>query len=217
MVTEKDIIIRKFVVEDGEAIRRITFDTAFLGEPASIFFDDEEIFADALSLYFTDYEPESCFVAVFNEKVIGYIFGTKNIPKMNRTFILKIIPGLGIKAIRRGTLFRKKVNQFLMYCAKSFLKGELNTPNFSKQYPATFHINIDKDFRGLHIGANLLEHYLQYLKENNVTGVQCSTISEGAKIFFEKMGFYVLYEIKRSYWRSYTGKDFSYYVLGKIL
>jgi hypothetical protein len=49
------IEIRPYGFPDRQAIRRITFDTAFLGKPASIFFDDTEIFCDCLSLYFTDY------------------------------------------------------------------------------------------------------------------------------------------------------------------
>ncbi len=217
MVKKSDITIREFIPSDRAAIRRITFDTAFLGSPASIFFDDKEIFCDTLSLYFTDYEPMSCFVAVLNEKVIGYIFGTKNIPKMNRIFTSKIVPRLGTKAIDRGTLYSRKVQEFLMHCSASFLKGELTTPNYAKEYPATFHINIDRNFRGLHIGSDLLNTFFKYLRDSAISGIQCSTMSDAAKNFFVKMGFHVLFQIKRSFWRAYTGQTLTYYVLKKTL
>lgn len=70
-----NIFIRKFNNCDRKDIRRISCDTAFLEESRKVFFDDDEILADALTLYFTDYEPDSCFVAVKNDKIIGYIKG----------------------------------------------------------------------------------------------------------------------------------------------
>lgn len=217
MIKNSNITIREFIDSDRAAIRRITFDTAFLGDPASVFFDDEEIFCDVLSLYFTDYEPESCFVAVLNEKVIGYIYGTKNIPQMNRIFSMKIAPRLGIRAITRGTLQSRKIQKFLMHCSTSFLRGELSTPNYAREYPATFHINIDQDYRGLRIGSDLLDRFFRYLRDNNISGIQCSTMSEKAKDFFIKKGFQVLFETRRSFWKHYAGNSLPYYVLGMKL
>jgi len=217
LIKKSDITIRKFKESDRESIRRITFDTAFLGEPASIFFDDEEIFCDTLSLYFTDYEPESCFVTVLDGKVIGYIYGTKNISQMNQIFTSKIIPRLAIKAIDRGTLCSRKVQEFLAHCSASFLKGELTTPNYAKEYPATFHINIDRNFRGLHIGSDLLKHFFEYLQDSEISGIQCSTMSDAAKNFFVKMGFHLLFKTKRSFWKTYAGQTLTYYVLGNKL
>lgn len=214
---KEDIEIRKFLNSDRGAIRRITFDTAFLGEPASIFFDDEEIFCDCLSLYYTDYEPESCFVAAWKEMAIGYIFGAKSIRKMSRIFSVKVAPRLGKKAIDRGTIHSGKIQEFLMHCSASFLKGEFFAPSYAGDYPATFHINIDQDYRGLKIGSDLLDHFLGYLRANDVTGVQCSTMSEKAKRFNARKGFQVLFKGERSFWKHYAGASLPYYVLGMKL
>ena len=70
--------IRKFQSGDREAVRRICCATALLGNPSSIFFDGDEIFADAITLYFTDYEPESCFVAEHQGEVVVYLIGAKD-------------------------------------------------------------------------------------------------------------------------------------------
>jgi GNAT superfamily N-acetyltransferase len=213
----KHIVIRDYKPSDRSSVRRITFDTAFLGEPASLFFDDEEIFSDVLSIYFTDYEPQSCFVAVLDENVIGYIYGTKNIARMNRIFTLSILPRLAQKTIKRGTLCSRKIQEFLMRCWFSFLRGELSIPSYAKEYPATFHINIAHSYRGLHIGSKLIRHFLNYLSDNNIPGVQCSTMSEKAKDFFVKTGFQLLFETERSFWKHYAGMSLSYYILGKKL
>jgi len=217
MIEQSFIDIRGFQSQDKEDVRRISYETAFLGNPASVFFDDAGILKDALTLYFTDYEPESSFVAVKDSKVIGYIIGAKDVSREKRIFMFKILPELLIKSIKRGTFLKKKARTFLLRCILSFLKGEFFVPDFSREYPATLHINVDKDFRGLHIGEKLLDYYLDYLKENNIPGVHLSTTSHDAKAFFEKTGFKELFKRRRTYLRSLLDKDVYYYLLGLIL
>ena len=62
-------LIRPYQKEDRPSVRRISCETAFLDADLHDFFSDEEILADALTLYFTDYEPESCFVAELEEQI----------------------------------------------------------------------------------------------------------------------------------------------------
>jgi ribosomal protein S18 acetylase RimI-like enzyme len=212
-----NIFIRKFNNCDREDIRRISCDTAFLEESRKVFFDDDEILADAFTLYFTDYEPDSCFVAVKNDKIIGYIIGTTDVKLMRKIFIAKIIPNLIIKGLSRGIIFKRNTRKFLLRILLSLLKGEFVRPDFSKQYPATLHINIDKAFRRQNIGKQLIEYYLKFLKEKNVSGVHFGVMSESAKEFFIKLGFNILFISKLSYLRYYLGKFIPYYILGSLL
>jgi ribosomal protein S18 acetylase RimI-like enzyme len=211
------ISIRKFDRDDREDVRRISCDTAFLGEPLGFCFDDDEILADALTLYFTDYEPGSCFVAVQEDKVIGYVIGTKNLRIMQRIFSTKVMLRLFAKAVRKGALFRRNARRFMLHAMMSLLKGEFSTSGFSSGYPATLHINVDRNHRGGKIGTELMEHYLKFLRSEGTAGVHVSTMSEGAKSFFEKLGFGVLLVGKRSYLRYCLGRDLPFYVLGKKL
>lgn len=215
MPNQSPISTRKYTPNDREAVRKLSFETALLGESAAAFFGDEEILADALTLYFTDYESESCFVAAAEGKVIGYITGAKNIENMNKVITLKIIPKIIFKSFRKGILFNIKTLRFLIQIGISFLKGEFFSPGFLKQFPATFHINIDKNYRGSEIGTNLITVFLNYLQENNIQGVQCRTVSERAKKFFEKNGFTIVYQGKYSYLKKHIGEVLPYYVLGK--
>lgn len=212
-----DIVIREFRSIDREKVRRIACETAFLEENREDFFDDNEILADALTLYYTDYEPDSCFVAVHSDTIAGYIIGAKDVKMMQQIFNIKIIPKLIIKTISKGLFLKKNIRKFLMHVIISFFKGEFFTPDFSRQYPATLHINIDKDSRKHKIGTALVERYLNFLRENRISGVHFSVISESAKTFFTKLGFAILFEGKRSYLRYYLGKDIPCYVLGKRL
>lgn len=213
---KNEILIRKFALQDRADIRRISCQTAFLGIPRQKFIGDDEVVADALTLYYTDYEPESCFVAVCDQKVVGYLIGSKNIAgakKIND----KINQDLLVKGFKRGVFARGTTWLFFLRVVWSALKGEFRAPDFSKEYPAVLHVNIDQDFRGQKIGSRLIEHYLDYLKKENISGVHFGTISARAKDFFLKNGFSVLLERKRTYLSFYTGNIVKYCVFGKKL
>lgn len=210
----EEINIRKYMTQDREAVRKISYQTAFL-ELSHEFVDDEEILADILTYYFTEYEPQSCFVACFGQKVIGYLVGTQDVRRMNRKFISVILPHLFLKALNRGTFFRVKTLKFLFYCMVSYVRGEFAMPDVTLHYPATFHINLDQDYRGKRIGEQLTQVFSQYLQAQRIPAVFVGTMSEKAKEFFEHNGFQVLYKTKRSYLRYFIGKDTAYFLLGK--
>ena len=149
--------------------------------------------------------------------MVGYFIGTKNSVVMNRVYHQRIIPRILVKAICKGTFLNNKTAKFIFYSLQGFLKGEFFTPDFSKQYPANLHINIEKEYRGSHIGRRLLEQYFQFLKENKIPGVMVGSLSEGARNFFERLGFHVLYQSRRSYLRYFLEKDIPYCILGKDL
>jgi ribosomal protein S18 acetylase RimI-like enzyme len=213
----ESFFIRKYNSKDRIFIRNIAYNTAFRGESADIFFDDKEVLADFLTKYFTDFEPESIFVADNNEAVVGYIIGARNIKVLNTTFILKVLPKLLIDVIARGVFFKRKCRTYIINSFKSFLKGEFKMPDFSNKYPAVLHINIDNNYRSSGLGRRLMFKFLSYLTDEKVPGVQLSTISEQGKEFFEKQGFSLLYKGERSYFKNILGGNIVCYSLGKVL
>ena len=208
------LVIRKYNPRDRPAVRRICCATALMGEPSSLFFDDDEIFADALTIYFTDYEPESCFVAERDNQVIGYLLGAKDVKHMDKVFSGKIAAHLLIKALRQGSLFRRKNMKFLSRVFSSLMKGEFKIPDFSKDYPATLHINIIKEYRMGGTGSGLIRAYLDYLRGQAVKGVHLATMSEGGGRFFSKLNFKLLFQAERSYFRYFLGRNVPVYIYG---
>ena len=67
-----NLIIRQFLPKDREALRTICCDTADMGEPIEHFFPERESAADLLTAYYTDFEPESTFVAELDEKILQF-------------------------------------------------------------------------------------------------------------------------------------------------
>ncbi|MBU4310278.1 GNAT family N-acetyltransferase [bacterium] len=211
------LFIRKYRKADRGAIRKICCDTAFMGGPMEKFFDDREILADCLTSYYTDYEPESIFVAELNKEVAGYLIGCKSLKREKKVFITKILPRILLKSFLKGVLFKSKTRSFCVNCFKSFLRGEFNRRGFLHDYPASLHINVDYRFRNMGIGKELIKKYLDYLKIEGVKGVQLTTISSKAREFFKTTGFTVLYCQKISYYRNLTGKDLFRIILGRKL
>lgn len=214
MKNDPVFVIRKFGARDRLAVRQISCKTALMGEPSAVFFDDDEILADALTIYFTDYEPESCFVAECENSVIGYLLGAIDAKRMDKIISDKIALPLFIKALRRCTFFHKRNWDFLFRAFLSLVKGEFKTPNFSKDHPAALHINIIKEYRAVGIGSRLINAYLDYLKEQAVKGVHFATMSDKASQFFKKQNFQLLFQAERSYFRYFLGKNIPFYIFG---
>ncbi len=176
-VNAEKIIIRKYKKEDKESVRKICCDTAFMGQPMEIFFSDREVLADILTSYYTDYEPESLFVADYEGRIVGYLMGCKDTAKKEKVFLRKIFPKILFNFLRKGIIFNKKNSLFFLNALKSFIKGESAEPKIPKIYQAHLHINVDSNFRRFGLGAKLMNIFFDYLKDNNIFGVHLSTFS----------------------------------------
>jgi GNAT superfamily N-acetyltransferase len=213
----EEIVCRKYEASDRRWVRDIAWQTAFFGECADVFFSGREILADFLTVYFTDYEPQSCFVALDKAGVVGYLIGAKDAGILEGVFIKRILPRLLVKSVIQGLFFKKKNLDFLCHCLLSFLRGDFPMTDLSRDYPATLHINIRPDFRGMGIGSRLICAYLDYLRDEKVNGVHLATMSEKSGRFFLSQGFELLHRYSRSYFRYILGRDITVYIYGRKL
>jgi len=211
-----DLSIRKYLPGDRETLRRIAYETALFGKP-ELFVNDKEILADALTLYFTDYEPESCFVVTHGKDVVGYLTGTVDALRMNKISRTKIMVSLFFKALKRRLLWKRTFVKFTWQALLSYIKGEFRNHNYHAEYPALFHINLDEQFRNEGLGSRLIKEFENYLQDKHVRGILVGTISDRAKIFFMKNGYRILFKTRRSYLVHELNTIYSYYILGKNL
>lgn len=215
-MADGEIYIRYYQRRDRKVLRRIAYETSFL-ERADELFDEPELLADALTLYFTDIEPQSCFVAEKDGKVIGYLIGAKDETHMSRIAWLRIYPKLFWRALTSGLFLKQKTFRFLAGVIAGLVKGEFHSPDFAQEYPAIFHINVSRSARGHGVGKLLLTAYIDHLRKSGVSGVHLATMSDGARAFFERNGFKLLYTTSRSFLKYYFRKDIPYFILGKKL
>lgn len=211
----EELIIRPYRQEDRPRVREIAWETALMGEPADAFFEGRELFADFLTASFLECEPESCFVAEENGRVCGYLLGTKDSAVLYRCFRSRILPSLLWRAISGGAFLKKKNLIFLAKCLKAILAGEFKMPDFYRAYPATLHINLQRQARGKGGGSKLIAAFFDYLSNFNVPGVYVATMSERGALFFAKQGFGLLHKGKRSYFSHILQGDVPLYIYAK--
>jgi hypothetical protein len=78
MKNDKAFTIRSYRDSDRAAVRRLCCQTGFLGDPIDPVYEDRELFADFLTTYYTDHEPESCLHLEVDRENPGYHNGTPN-------------------------------------------------------------------------------------------------------------------------------------------
>src|SRR6202048_4457533 len=83
----KPFIIRSFRASDRAAVRCLCCQTGFLGEPIDPVYQDRQLFADFLTTYYTDHEPESSFVLEMDGEIRGYLLGSRK-PLQNQLYSL---------------------------------------------------------------------------------------------------------------------------------
>ena len=210
----QEIIVRKFGLSDRGIVREISYETSFLEQPR-LFVDDRDIVADALTAYFTDCEPGSCFVAESQGEVVGYLTGTVDMQRKHQISLERVIPRVIRRFVFKGLFFQPKTRALFLNAVMGFGRGEFNVSDLGDHFPAEFHINIKKNFRGRGIGRELINQYTAFLVQKNIKGVQARTMSEEAKHFFLRLGFHVLSQTQRTYLKYCLGYDLIYYVLGK--
>jgi len=154
-------------------------------------YSDREMVADIVTRYYTDFEPESCFVAASRGVVVGYLTAAMNTRKYALTMAARIFVPAIAAALRRGTLFTGESRRM-------FRAGFRNLAGHSKRikpaldrFPAHIHIDILKDARGQGTGSRLLAVFMGHAASRGVKGVHATVRAdhpEGRR-FFERNRF----------------------------
>ena len=182
--------IRKFTAADRAAVRRICYDTGLMGESIDPYFGCFDLFADYWMNYYTDYEPESAFVAEADGQVVGYLVGCKATSVQQEILKTKILPRIRRKLFSFGYKIDRRFLKFMFRYMRSLYRREF-VEEPVKDYPAHLHMNLMKEYRSLGIGSLLMRAYLGYLRSNNIDGLHLGTTSYNklAVPFYRKWGF----------------------------
>jgi ribosomal protein S18 acetylase RimI-like enzyme len=190
MSAERTFEIRRYQPADRDVIRRLCCETGCLGKPIDPVFEDRELFADYLTRYYTDAEPESAFVVVMNGEVRGYLLGSR---RPFRQQIFNFLSNL--------RLFWKGLFRYPRYSAasKKFVRWILTQA--WREVPAAprrtahFHFNVLPDARQMASTRALTEAYFDHLRAHGEKRVYGQVVvfedRRGAAVF-ERYGFRVL-------------------------
>jgi ribosomal protein S18 acetylase RimI-like enzyme len=154
-------------------------------------FGDQEVVADLLTGYYTDYEPSSLWVAEHEGKVVGYLSGALDSRRYIWTMVRRLIPQIAIKSIIRGALWRPEAWGILMSGMTVLRLGGFHRHAGTDTYPAHLHVNVDKEFRSMKVGQLLMGRFLEQVKGAGLAGVHASVREDSpdSRRFFERLGF----------------------------
>jgi len=190
MKQEKPFAIRSYRPEDRATLRRLCCQTGFLGEPIDPVYQDHELFADFLTAYYTDWEPESSFVLEIDGEIRGYLLGSRK-PLRNQLYAFWQNVSLFLKAVSRYFHYNQKSRRFVRW---TLMYGWREVPAAPRRVPH-FHINLLPDARKMSTTRALMSAYLSYLYrcgEKRVYGQIVTFESRRGERMFERYGFKVL-------------------------
>ena len=199
MTDEKRIAIRKFQPSDRARVRDLCCETGFLGNPIDPVFEDRELFADYLTAYYTDWEPESAFVLLVNDEIRGYLLGSRW-PFRQQCYAFYQNISLFLRGVRRYPRYNNASKKFVQWILRTAWREVPAAPRRT----ALFHINLLPDARHLATARTLTDSYLKYLHEHGEKRVYGQMVvfedRRGTKMF-ERYGFKVLNKAEISKYR----------------
>lgn len=190
MKDETPLVIRSYRASDREAVRQLCCQTGFLGEPIDPVFEDRELFADFLTTYYTDKEPESSFVLEVDGEIRGYLLGSRK-PLRNQFYSFRQNLGLFVRALARYHGYNDRSRRFIRWMISH---GWREVPAAPRRTPH-FHINLTADARKMSTTRALMSAYLGYLYrcgEKRVYGQIVTFESRRGEKMFERYGFRVM-------------------------
>ena len=200
-------VVRPYQPKDRDTLRAICADTGFLGKPIDPVFEDRELFADYLTSYYTDAEPESTFVCELDGEVKGYLMGSR-FPKKKDAYERRTLPLLVARGLWR--YFTRPYNAASRRYVKWILTQARKEQPFTPPDIPHFHFNIRPEARSVGATRELVDIYLQYLfdhGEKQVYGQVVTYESRRGNRMFERYGFKVIDQREVTKYRElYDGK-----------
>lgn len=193
----REFVVRKYEARDRERVRWICSETGFVGKPQEAIFIGREEFADLWSSYWTDYEPESAFVAEVAGRAEGYLLGCLDTRKQEKIWGKEILPKI-LRRLVRPAWWKHRINRkFVRAMAMSRMKGEFKMPHeqLITDYPAHLHTNIgDPAFRGHGLGKAMMLAYFDFLRDHHLQSLHLGTTTHNREAvpFYYKLGFTTL-------------------------
>jgi L-amino acid N-acyltransferase YncA len=187
---ERSFTIRSYRPEDRAGVRRLCCQTGFLGEPIDPVYEDRQLFADFLTTYYTDHEPESSFVLEIDGEIRGYLLGSRK-PLRNQLYSFWQNISLFLKALTRYPRYHERSRRFIRW---TLAHGWREVPAAPRRVPH-FHINLLPEARKMSTTRALMSAYLSYLYrcgEKSVYGQIVTFESRRGEKLFERYGFRVM-------------------------
>jgi hypothetical protein len=191
--------IRNYQPADRAAIRWLCCQTGFLGQPIDPVFEDRELFADFLTNYYLEVEPQSAFVMEIDGEVRGYLLGCR-LPLRNQWHNFFQNFRLAARVLWSYPRYSTASKRFIHWMLGNAWREVPAAPRRT----AHFHLNLLPDARSMFNTRLLIDAYLQYLTEKGekrVYGQMVSFANRRGEKMFQRYGFRVLNKMEITKYR----------------
>jgi ribosomal protein S18 acetylase RimI-like enzyme len=182
-------------------VRELCCETGFLGMPIDPVFEDRELFADYLTAYYTDWEPESAFVISVDGDLRGYLLGSRH---SFRQQIYGFYQNLSL--LLRGLFRYRRYNSASRKFVQWILRTAWREVPAAPRRTAHFHINLLPDARQVATTRALMDSYLKYLHDHGERAVYGQMVvfeDRRSTRMFERYGFRVLNKAEITKYREF--------------
>lgn len=188
--------IRPYAPGDRGAVRRLCLETAWRGDSAERRFVDPALAVDFLTAYYTDEEPDACWVAeeLDSGRIVGYLLGCVR-PEGYRRYRWRTAPRMGLRlalgaARLAGRWLWAKLTGLARGRARPTPGSDLSASarwlwwlvvRAWRELPAApsrcahFHFNVERSWRAAGIGQALYERFearvRQEVQRGRIVGV----------------------------------------------
>lgn len=168
----KTLLIRPYHPDDRGVIRNICLKTAFRNRGHDLFFEDGDVFADYWVDGYLLSEPDLCFVAEKEKKVVGYLLGCSDSIRMLKIMKKKIFPKVAFKLIKRLITFQYRNSLSYRTLRWALFKSWKEVPPVPRdRFPAHYHSNISRDGIRMLGYSSLLLRFLDELEKKGIPGL----------------------------------------------
>jgi hypothetical protein len=201
----KEFQVRQYRDSDRAAVRTLCCDTGFLGKPIDPVFEDRELFADFLTGYYLEHEPDSAFVVSVNGVVRGYLLGSRYPVKHQFwSFTQNVLQAS--RMLRRYRRYNRESRRFIHWIISKAWREVPAAPRTIGH----FHINLLPEIRAVAVCRQLLETYFRFLRDHGVKQIHAQIVTfdgrRGFK-FLERYGFRVLNQSEITKYRRFTNQS----------
>jgi len=197
--------VRSYRDTDRPAVRAI-YGTDEFARPklASKYPRMSEYLADEASYYYTNFEPESLFVAEAEDRVVGALLGAVDTARFEQFYEVRIRPLL----LKRCLMGAYGWPGWLPPIMRTELAGRnVIAPKIDRrQYPAHIHTGVPAGWRRMGLGTALMYRFSDYLYQRGIAGfhLYASSYHHLGIGFYKNLGLEILGGFT---WRLHDGQE----------
>ena len=169
-MTEIPHSVRSYGPEDRAAVRAICCRTAYRNRGSRAAFEDDELFADYWTRYFTDFDPRYSYVVEEDGAVVGYFLGCADRKSFTAAMARRIVPSILTRLLFRIVTLRYREARTYRFIWWFLARSWREVPSFPyDKYPAHYHCNLLRQAYGKNYYTTMTMIFMDRLERDGVT------------------------------------------------